>query len=129
MPTYLIAIVCLVVAAGCTQKTEAPPPGHVAAPTAAAATARISGTEAKRLVAAGAQLVDVRSPEEFAEEHIPGAQNIPVNELDGKLASLSKDKPVVVYCQAGGRATVAAQHLSAAGFQVHNLGGIAAWDK
>ncbi len=47
----------------------------------------------------GAQIVDVLPNEEFAEEHLPGAINIPLKELDeGSAARLRKDRPIVVYC-------------------------------
>jgi len=47
----------------------------------------------------GAQIVDVLPSEEFAEEHLPGAVNIPLKELDESSAGrLRKDRPVVVYC-------------------------------
>ena len=54
-------------------------------------------------------LLDVRSAEEFAEGHIPGAINIPHEEIDTYLESLSdyKNKPVVVYCRSGRRAKIA----------------------
>lgn len=89
--------------------------------------AKVDGAEAKKLVAEGALLLDVRSQEEFDDEHILGATNIPVNELQAKLASLPKDKPIVVYCAIGGRATKAAAMLADAGYSVRNLGGMASW--
>ncbi len=47
----------------------------------------------------GAQIVDVLPSEEFAEEHLPGAVNIPLKELDeGSAVRLRKDRAVVVYC-------------------------------
>lgn len=50
------------------------------------------------LIAAGAQVVDVLPPAEYAESHIPGAVNIPLKTLDkSSTAGLSRDKPVVVY--------------------------------
>jgi rhodanese-related sulfurtransferase len=53
----------------------------------------------QRLMREGAQVVDVLPSEEFAEEHLPGAINIPLKELDeGSAARLRKDRPVVVYC-------------------------------
>jgi rhodanese-related sulfurtransferase len=53
----------------------------------------------QRLMREGAQIVDVLPSEEFAEEHLPGAMNIPLKELDGtRAAGLRKDRPVVVYC-------------------------------
>jgi rhodanese-related sulfurtransferase len=53
----------------------------------------------QRLMREGAQIVDVLPSEEFAEEHLPGAVNIPLKELDeGSAARLRKDRAVVVYC-------------------------------
>src|ERR671922_1751989 len=51
------------------------------------------------LLAGGAQLVEVLPAEEFAEEHLPGAINIPLKELDAdSAAQLDKTRPVIVYC-------------------------------
>jgi len=88
---------------------------------------RISGKDAKSLVAAGATLVDVRSPEEFAEKHVDGARNIPVGDIESRLSELPKDHPVVVYCRSGMRAARAASALRAAGFTAYNMGGVDAW--
>lgn len=73
-------------------------------------------------------LIDVRTPEEFASGHIANATNIAVDTLNQHLSEIPKDQPVVVYCQSGRRATVAAQLLNEAGYpQVYNLGGITEW--
>jgi len=74
-------------------------------------------------------LLDVRQPEEYESEHLPGAKLIPLPELSGRLAELDAEKPTIVYCAIGGRSRVAAQVLSAKGFrEVFNLtGGIKAW--
>ncbi len=86
---------------------------------------RISCEEAKRLVAAGAQLVDVRTQAEFAMGAAPGAMNIPVQVLPYSAESLDKSKPVIVYCASGGRSAQAGFFLKGMGFdQVHDLGGI-----
>lgn len=78
-----------------------------------------------------AQLVDVRTPEEFAEGHIPGALNIDWKADDfigNATAALSKDRPVMVYCRSGKRSAAAAGKLSGAGFKVLNLtGGFLGW--
>jgi rhodanese-related sulfurtransferase len=51
------------------------------------------------LLAAGAQLVEVLPREEFEEEHLPGAINIPLKQLtEQATASLDKERPVIVYC-------------------------------
>jgi rhodanese-related sulfurtransferase len=55
--------------------------------------------ELQRLLAAGAQLVEVLPEEEYREERLPGAINIPLKKLDGETtASLDKRKAIVVYC-------------------------------
>ena len=56
--------------------------------------------EARRLVQEeGAQLVDVLPREEYEDEHLPRAINIPLKELDGEtIARLNRDAPVIVYC-------------------------------
>jgi rhodanese-related sulfurtransferase len=60
---------------------------------------RIEHTELLRLLDGRAQLVEVLPAEEYAEEHIPGAVNIPLKELDAETtADLDRRNPVVVYC-------------------------------
>ena len=55
--------------------------------------------EVRRLLASGAQLVDVLPAKEYAESHLPGAISIPLPKLDRRTAArLSPDQPVVVYC-------------------------------
>ena len=71
-------------------------------------------------------IVDVRSPKEFAEGHVPGALNIPHDELGDRLAELgeARDRPVVLYCQSGRRAGMASTTLIGAGFvDVRHLDG------
>ncbi|MCP5207994.1 MAG: rhodanese-like domain-containing protein [Hahellaceae bacterium] len=72
------------------------------------------------------EIIDVRTPEEFASGHVPGAINIPLDDLSAhlpKLASL-KDQPVVVYCRSGRRAGVALERLAQEGFsQLRHLDG------
>ena len=89
----------------------------------------ISGAVAKQLVEDGARLVDVRSPAEYASGHIPGAINIPVQELSDRIGELApNDKPIVLYCQSGMRSASAVRFLKAAGYErVHNLGAMRSW--
>jgi rhodanese-related sulfurtransferase len=55
--------------------------------------------EVRRLVEEGVQLVDVLPHEEYEDEHLPGAMNIPLKELDRETtARLRRDAPVIVYC-------------------------------
>jgi rhodanese-related sulfurtransferase len=91
---------------------------------------------AHRLVEAGGVLIDVRTKEEYATRHIDGAVNVPVDEIQSRLPEIEKltggdkKKPIVVYCQAGGRAGRAKTMLTGDGYdQVTNLGGIGDWDR
>jgi rhodanese-related sulfurtransferase len=60
---------------------------------------RIENNELRRLLDAGAQLVEVLPADEYEEEHLPGAISIPAKELDAdSTAVLDKASPVVVYC-------------------------------
>lgn len=73
-------------------------------------------------------LIDVRTAEEFAESHIQGAINIPVQGMVNRLAEISHTVPVIVYCRSGARSSIAARVLSDAGFsQVYDLGGFMGW--
>ncbi len=76
-------------------------------------------------IAQGAVVVDVRTKGEFASGAYPKAKNIPLDALADRLGELPKDKPIVVYCASGGRASEAARILSGAGFaDVVNAGGL-----
>lgn len=91
--------------------------------------------DAKKLIEATAaiQILDVRTPNEVAKGVIAGAKvyDYNANELPKAIADLDKEKPVLVYCLAGGRSADAAAELAKAGFsQVYDLkGGILAWNK
>jgi hydroxyacylglutathione hydrolase len=74
-------------------------------------------------------VIDVRTPEEYAEGHIQGAKPIPLQILPDHLADVPKDKQVYVYCHSGRRSAKAAKLLASHGFtRVENMqGGIEAW--
>lgn len=79
-------------------------------------------------VADGTVLVDVRTAKEHATESIPGAVNIPLDELRHRLTELPSGRPVVVYCEVGVRGHTAARLLRQAGLDVANLdGGFVTW--
>lgn len=83
--------------------------------------------ELDALLASGATLVDVRSPQEFAHGAIPGAVNVPVDELRDRLDELPEG-PLVVHCRVGLRGHVAARLLAQHGRDVVNLdGGYLTW--
>jgi rhodanese-related sulfurtransferase len=79
------------------------------------------------------QLVDVRTPGEFAEGHIEGSVNYDFYAADfaQKIGELDRKRPVMVYCAAGGRSATAAEQLKKLGFpKVYDLdGGMGAWKK
>ncbi|OGD82805.1 hypothetical protein A2572_02125 [Candidatus Collierbacteria bacterium RIFOXYD1_FULL_40_9] len=75
------------------------------------------------------QVVDVRTPEEFQEGHLPNATNLPVESLiSGNHQSLDKATPLLIYCESGARSQIACQILDQQGYQTYNLlGGYTAW--
>ena len=78
---------------------------------------------------ANAVLLDVRSPQEYREGHIPGSQNVPLQQLD-KVEEVTENKDTVlyVYCRSGARSRQAVSLLKHMGYtNVHNIGGIAAY--
>ena len=107
---------------------QAPSP---TAPSPAAASTAKDPAAARKQIAAGAIVLDVRTAEEFAEDHLPTAANIPVQELGTRMADIEKlvgtdkSRPIVVHCAAGGRAAKAKEQLDAAGYtNVVNGGGL-----
>lgn len=72
-------------------------------------------------------IVDVRTPEEYAADHVADAINFPLDKIqNGEYPTTDKSIEIDVYCRSGARATTAAKILSDAGYKVVNLGGIAA---
>ena len=92
---------------------------------------KITATQAKEIIAGGDAIVlDVRSPEEFAQGYIEGAISMPVDEIEALVPALITDKNqvILVYCRAGNRSNIAALALSDMGFtQVFDFGGILDW--
>ncbi|ADO68080.1 rhodanese-like domain-containing protein [Stigmatella aurantiaca] len=85
--------------------------------------------KARQLVAEGAVLLDVRTPEEFRQGHPEQALNIPVHDLPHRLAELgAPGTRVVVYCAAGGRSAMAVQVLRGGGYpDVFDLKSVSYW--
>ncbi len=76
-------------------------------------------------IANGATVIDVRTRGEYETGAWPGAKNIPVDTLSGKMAKLPKNGGIVVYCASGARAAQAVRMLKSAGFtDVVNAGGL-----
>ena len=74
-------------------------------------------------------VLDVRSPEEYASGHVPGAVNIPYDQIASRIAEVPKDQDVVLYCKSGRRAGIAAEVLAGQGYArlQHLEGDIVAW--
>ena len=77
----------------------------------------------------GAVLLDVRTPQEYKEGHIPGSKNIPLASLAQPGAvTFQKDTPLFVYCYSGSRSSQAVSRLMKMGYQnVKNIGGMASY--
>ena len=78
---------------------------------------------------AGAVLLDVRTPEEYSEGHIPESKNVPLQTLD-KVRSVveNKDTVLFVYCYSGARSRQAVVALGQMGYtKVNNIGGISSY--
>jgi len=94
----------------------------------------LSVTEAVVLMNRKSALVlDVREADEFAQGHLQGARNIPLSQLDARSKELEKfrDKPVLIVCQHGSRASKASKLLKAQNFSALNVlkGGMQAWQE
>jgi rhodanese-related sulfurtransferase len=60
--------------------------------------AEIQRDDVRRLIGAGAQVVDVLPPQEYQEEHLPTAVNVPLKEIKTGADRLQRDRPVITYC-------------------------------
>lgn len=121
----------LLVACGSSPATPVTPgaPGAPGAAAAAPSGAHVDGSKAKKLVAGGARLIDVRGADEFGVKHIEGAENDPVETIDDADLG-SKETPLVLYCSSGARSARAAATLRSKGYKnVYELGAMSNWDK
>ena len=77
----------------------------------------------------GAMLLDVRTPQEYREGHIPGSKNVPLQTIDNVTSIVeNKDTALFVYCYSGARSRQATAMLQQMGYtNVQNIGGIAAY--
>ncbi len=86
----------------------------------------MADTSISAKIKAGARVIDVRTPDEFADGAYPRAVNIPLSVLPARMPELGpKDGPIVLYCASGARSAQAARLLKQAGFtDVVNAGGL-----
>ncbi|HEX8689493.1 MAG TPA: rhodanese-like domain-containing protein [Solirubrobacterales bacterium] len=93
-------------------------------------TREVSREKARKLVEAGAQLVDVRADHEWEAGRIGGAVHMPLAELAERTGEIDKERPVVLYCRGGTRSTMATEALAAAGYDAAKLSeGIVGWSE
>jgi rhodanese-related sulfurtransferase len=120
----------LVLLPGCaSSKAEKPQlasgtvPAADGADTSAIAPGVVDGETARKLVAAGVKVVDVRTPGEFQTGHVPTALNIPFDEMEQRHSELGPPTtPVLVYCKTGRRSAIAIATLREKGFtQIYDL--------
>ncbi len=111
--------------------TVAPAPGSGTPASApdAALPASVTVADAAALRDAGAFVLDVRQPEEWAEVHIPGAMLIPLGELPGRIGEVPRDRDVVVVCRSGNRSQAGRDILLQAGYRrvTSMTGGVREW--
>jgi rhodanese-related sulfurtransferase len=86
--------------------------------------------EAKKMVEAGAQLVDVRTDHEWEAGHIPGAVHIELPQLASRVDEIDRDRPVIFYCRGGNRSSMATTALAEAGYDAAKLSeGAVGWEE
>ncbi|HEX8563025.1 MAG TPA: thioredoxin domain-containing protein [Flavobacterium sp.] len=121
MKAKLLVFLCSLILASCNSQTQ--PNVETVPPTAFAD---------KLKQTPNAQLIDVRTPEEYADQHLNDSKNINWNgpDFETQAAQLDKSEPVFVYCKIGGRSAQAAAKLHQIGFsKVYNMeGGILKWN-
>jgi rhodanese-related sulfurtransferase len=91
----------------------------------------VTTEEAKQLIDSKEVVVlDVRTPEEYQDGHIPNAILIPLQELENKLNDLDKEEPYLVVCRSGNRSAQASEILTSNSFaNIYNMaGGMSDWD-
>ncbi|MEQ1747367.1 MAG: rhodanese-like domain-containing protein [Saprospiraceae bacterium] len=85
-----------------------------------------SDADFKGLVAAGALIVDVRNPDEYASGHIKGSVNIPLGQIGQHFSTLQNKKvPIIAVCRSGARSGAAVDMLRNKGIEAYNGG---SWD-
>ena len=70
-------------------------------------------------------ILDVRTPEEFSQNHVPSAINIPLDQITERLGEFEKMKtPIIAYCRSGSRSGMATSILKQHGYEAFNGGGL-----
>jgi rhodanese-related sulfurtransferase len=112
-----LMLLAAVLAAGCAQSSGG-------------ANVNVSVDEALRLWQnKEAVIIDVRTPGEYREGHIPGVVNIPLDELENRMGEIPKDKKIVLICRTGNRSAQGTKLLRSKGFNnvFNSTGGMSTW--
>jgi rhodanese-related sulfurtransferase len=98
---------------------------------ASGGTENVDAAGAKAAIAAGAQIIDVRTAGEYQMGHIAGAVNVPVDQVATSAQGWDRDATYVVYCAVGDRSVTAVQTMESMGFNniKHLSAGVVAWDE
>lgn len=80
----------------------------------------------EEIIAGGAIILDVRTKEEYAKEHMKGSLNVPLDEIHDGMSWLLKDVPIITCCASGNRSQTAKEILEANGYEKVYNGG--AWN-
>ena len=114
MKKFLIILLCGIWLTGCSNADDK----------------MVDYVEAKeKIINNGAILMDVRTEDEYNENHISGAVNIPLDSIT-EAVSLNQDTPIIVYCQSGNRSSQALIKLENLGYtDVYDLGSINNWEE
>jgi len=122
MRTQVIAVALLfLLAAPAFAQSESPPEAPSIAP---------SELSARRASGEAPVVIDVRTPEEYAAGHIPGALNIPFDQVAQRISEVEAPHGVALYCMVGPRARKGESALLSTGYTsvLHLEGGLAAWE-
>ena len=128
--TLWMGALVLVLAAGVSRAEEkGSSKSGDAARVAGVAPGVVDGPTAHKLVASGIKVVDVRTPAEFDTGHVPGALNIPHDQMAARHAEIGPPStPVLLYCKSGRRTDIAARTLREKGFtQIYDMQSYDRW--
>jgi phage shock protein E len=134
----LVAAACITLVPAACAHPAAPVAAEVKVAEAAAAPSVlgvkpgvVDGATGRKLAEAGVFVLDVRTPREFEAGHVPGARNIPVDELAARASEVGPPAtPVLVYCRSGHRSGIARETLQRLGFTtVYDLRTFSAWEQ
>jgi rhodanese-related sulfurtransferase len=115
--TWKAGLLVMALAAGSAAAGEPAAKAAAAASLAGIPAGIVDGAAARKLVASGVKVVDVRTREEFTAGHVPGAINIPYDEMEKRYAEIGPSStPVLVYCRTGHRSGIAAKTLRERGY-------------